>query len=163
MALSASGFDERQLRDVFGAFPTGVVALSTTIDARPIGMAASSFIPVSLDPPLVSICIANSSSTWPRIRDAAIFGLSVLGEGHDATCRRLSGPEADRFTDVAWYASERGAVLLDDAAAWFECTLEREVPAGDHLIALFGVIAAELRAEIEPLVFHRSGFRKLHA
>lgn len=157
-----SGLNERELRDVFGSFPSGVVAIAATVDAKPFGMAASTFTPVSLEPALVSVCIANTSSTWRRLRGVQMFGVSVLGEHHDLACRQLAGPEGQRFSDLEWIATDDRAVLLHGAAAWFECGLEAEVPAGDHLIALFRIHKVQHDRGVLPLVFHRSEFRRLH-
>ena len=78
----------RDLRDVYGAFPSGVVGLCALVDDVPVGMAASSFVAVSLEPPLVAVCVQRTSTTWPRLRDRPFVGVSVLGESHDLAARR---------------------------------------------------------------------------
>ena len=89
--------DPDRLRQAFGVFPTGVVALAAEIDGVPLGLAASSFTSVSLDPPLVSVSVARTSKTWPDLRGARHFGVTVLADHHGAVCRQLSGPVDDRF------------------------------------------------------------------
>jgi flavin reductase (DIM6/NTAB) family NADH-FMN oxidoreductase RutF len=71
------------LREAFGHFPTGVVAIAAELAGERVGIAASTFIPVSLDPPLVSFCVQNTSETWPKLATSPALGISVLGEGHD--------------------------------------------------------------------------------
>ena len=69
------------LRASFACFPSGVAAVCALIDGEPVGMVMSSFTSVSLDPPLVSVCVDLNSSTWPRLRSAPWLGVSILGEG----------------------------------------------------------------------------------
>ena len=132
-------FDPRELRSAFAAFPSGVVAVAGTVDGREVGLAASSFTSVSLEPALLSFSVANASSTWPVLRRAPRLGLSVLASHHDEACRQLAGPADDRFTGLPLHHGEDGAVLLRDAVATFECTVDREVPAGDHTIVLLAL------------------------
>ncbi|WP_157249267.1 flavin reductase family protein [Nonomuraea typhae] len=153
--------DPATLRRAYGCFPSGVVALCGVDDAEPAGMAASSFTSVSLAPPLVSVCVANESATWPRLRVLPRLGLSVFAEGHEGVCRTLSAKDGDRFAGVSWTRTPRGAVLIGGASAWLECVLQEELPAGDHHIALLRVLALRCFPETAPLVFHGSRFRRL--
>lgn len=152
--------DAKTLRTAFSGFPSGVTAISGLVDDRPVGMVVSSFTPISLDPPLIAASIQRTSSTWPLLRAAPALGVSVLAEHQSELGRRLSGP-GDRFAGTRWTATESGAVLIDDASAYFHGVHDRELPAGDHLIALLEVTAVELHTNVQPLVFHRSGFRQL--
>jgi flavin reductase (DIM6/NTAB) family NADH-FMN oxidoreductase RutF len=153
-----------QLRRVFGAFPSGVAAVAALVDGQPVGLAASSFTSVSLEPPLVSVCFARTSTTWPVLGQATRFGLSVLGFDQAALCRQLSVRGTDRFAGVAWRATPQGAVFLEGGSAWFDCTIDQVVRAGDHDIVLFEVHTHRLHPDPErlPLVFHASRFRILH-
>lgn len=153
--------DHADLRATFACFPTGVVAVCAQTGAHPVGMSAASFTSVSLTPPLVSVCIAESSSTWPLLRGAPSLGLSVLAADQDAACRRLAGPSADRFTGLRFQRRDNGAVVLDGAAAWLECVLEEQVEAGDHWLVLLRVVAHGAAAGVPPLVFHASRFQRL--
>lgn len=149
------------LRRAYGCFPSGVTAVCATAGGVPVGMAASSFTAVSLEPPLVSLCIQNTSSTWPQLRDLPRLGLSVLAEGQDAACRSLSAKEGDRFAGVPWEEHGHGAVFVHGATLWLDCTVHSEVPAGDHLIVLLQVLGLHAEPETAPLVFHGSQFRQL--
>jgi flavin reductase (DIM6/NTAB) family NADH-FMN oxidoreductase RutF len=126
-------------------------------------MAASSFTSVSLDPPFVLVCIANSSTTWPRMRRSPAVGISVLSEEHDTVCRSLAGAASERFRGIPWEESAGGAVFIPGAAARLDCAVEREIPAGDHHIVLLRVHAAAIDTQAAPLVFHASGFRQLQS
>jgi flavin reductase (DIM6/NTAB) family NADH-FMN oxidoreductase RutF len=149
------------LRHVFGSFPTGVTAVAALVDGEPVGIAASSFTSVSLDPPLVSVCIAHTSTTWPVLARAERVGVSVLSAHQEGVARRLASREPDRFATLAWRGTADGAVLLDEAAAWLECTIEACVPAGDHDIVLLRVVELDADHRVAPLVFHGSRFRRL--
>lgn len=149
------------LRRVFGAFPTGVTALAALAGAGPVGLAASSFTTVSLSPPLVSVCIGRSSTTWPVLRTRPRIGVSVLGAHHAEACRQLSARGVDRFAELSWHVTGLGAVLLDEVSAWFDCSIEREIDLGDHELVLLRVHDLHVAAEVPPLVFHGSRFRRL--
>ena len=88
---SATPLDPTSLREAFGHFPSGVIAIAAEVDGIRVGLAASTFVPVSLDPPLVAFCVQNSSTTWPKLKDVPFLGISVLGEAHDAAARTLVG------------------------------------------------------------------------
>ncbi|MFI5843943.1 flavin reductase family protein [Catenuloplanes sp. NPDC051500] len=152
--------DASALRAAFARFPSGVTALSALVDREPEGMAVSSFISVSLAPPLIAVSIQLTSRTWPVLRRSAGIGVSVLAAHHDGLSRQLSGP-SDRFADVDWHATDSGAIRIGGAAAWFDCALEEELPAGDHQIAVLTVKHVEHRPDVPPLVFHGSAFRRL--
>ncbi|GAA1917351.1 flavin reductase family protein [Nocardioides hwasunensis] len=154
--------DPRLLRDAFGTFPSGVVAIAAEIDGRPVGLAASSFTSVSLDPPLVSVNLAVSSKTWPDLRRSSHLGVTVLADHHAAVCRALAGPVDQRFDSIAWTATPDGAITLDDGLASFDCTIYREVEAGDHVLVLLRLHALQQAEDVaNPLVFHNSGFGTL--
>jgi len=155
--------DPAKLRAAFGTFPTGVVAVAAEIDGRLTGLAANSFTSVSLDPPLVSFSVARTSKTWPDLRRAAHLGITVLADHHGDVCRQLAGPVGHRFDGIAVKASDQGAVTLDEGLARFDCTIYREVEAGDHVIVLLKLHAVEQPETGSPLIFHRSGFGRLAA
>ncbi|GAB2843177.1 flavin reductase family protein [Actinocorallia aurea] len=157
------GADAPLLRTAFSCFPSGVTALCALVDGEPVGMAASSFTSVSLDPPLVSVCVANESRTWERLKDVPRLGVSVLGEDQGPACRALAAPGADRFAGLDLRTTDGGAVLLRGAPAWLECSVEAALPAGDHQIVLLRVRAVDAEPHRAPLVFHASGFRQLAA
>ena len=151
------------LRRTFGCFPTGVAVVCGLAAGSPDGMAASSFTSVSLDPPLVSVCVQNTSATWPRLRGLPRLGVSVLAETHDRACAALSRKEGDRFEGVSWDTTPDGAVFVHGAAAWLDCVVHDEVPAGDHTIVLLRILGTQADTETPPLVFHGSRFRLLAA
>ena len=151
------------LREAFGHFPSGVIAIAAEVDGIRVGLAASTFVPVSLDPPLVSFCVQNSSTTWPRLKDVPYLGISVLGESHDDAARTLAAKTGDRFAGLETASSERGAVFVHGTSVWVESAIEQLVPAGDHTIVILRVSDITVHPDVPPIVFHRSAFRKLGA
>lgn len=151
------------LREAFANFPSGITAVAGLSEGTPIGLAASSFVSVSLDPPLVSVCVALTSTTWPLLRPMPRLGLSVLAEEHGPVARALAAKGIDRFADVSWQQTDDGAVLVHGSALWLDTTLVNEIPAGDHNIALLRIEALWSYPDVAPLVFHGSTFRQLRA
>ena len=84
--------------------------------------------------------------------------MTILADHHGDVCRQLAGPVEQRFDGVPVAATDDGAVTLDDGLARFDCTIYREVEAGDHTIVLLRLHAVEHAGHRQPLVFHRSGF-----
>jgi flavin reductase (DIM6/NTAB) family NADH-FMN oxidoreductase RutF len=152
-----------QLRRAFGCFPSGVTAVCAEVDGVPVGLAASSFTSVSVEPPLVSVCMQHSSTTWPVLRRRSRLGLSVLAEGQDDVCARLAAKSGDRFAGTDWSASDDGAVYVHGATLWLDCTIHAEVASGDHDIVLLRIHGVSADPDAAPLVFHGSRFRRLAA
>ncbi|MBE4734334.1 MULTISPECIES: flavin reductase family protein [Streptomyces] len=155
--------DPLELRRAFGCFPSGVTALCALGSGSPVGMVASTFTPVSLSPALVSVCVQDSSATWPRLREGGRLGVSVLTEGQDTVCRSLAAKDGDRFASVEWEAAESGSVYIHGASLWLDCSVYAELPGGDHTIALLEVHGLRAEHDRAPLVFHGSRFRQLAA
>ncbi|MGZ4448036.1 MAG: flavin reductase family protein [Nocardioides sp.] len=153
--------DPKRLREAFGVFPSGVVAVASEVEGRLVGLAASSFTSVSLEPALVSFSVARTSRTWPTLRQAEHLGVTVLADHHGATCRQLAGDVEHRFDGLDVTVTDDGAVTLDDGLAMFDCSIFREVEAGDHVIVILRLHAVEHADTSLPLVFHRSGFGRM--
>ena len=150
-----------QLRRAFGCFPSGVAAVCAEIDGVPVGLAASSFTSVSMDPALVSVCIQHTSTTWPKLRQARRLGLSVLAEGQDAICKRLASKVGDRFDGTSRTVAADGSIFIDGSSLWLDCTVRAEIPCGDHDIAILNVHGTFADPVSSPLIFHGSRFRRL--
>ncbi|WES63243.1 flavin reductase family protein [Microbacter sp. GSS18] len=163
MTLERKLPDPALLRQTFALFPSGVACIGAVVDGTNEALVASSFtVGVSLDPPLVSFAVQNSSQTWPIIRSAGRIGVSVMASDHDAICRQIASKDrAKRFDGVDTHIAESGALLLMGSPVWLECTIYSEVPAGDHHLVLLEVDGLGLNPDLNPLVFHRSGFRQV--
>jgi len=154
-------FDQSLLRQAFGCFPSGVTAFCGLLDGVAEGMAASSFTSVSLDPALVSVCVANTSTTWPKLAKLERLGLSVLAGDHAPIARALASKTGDRFGGVDWTATDSGAVFVHGATLWLECAPFKRVAAGDHEIVVLQIVALAMYPDVAPMVFHRSNFHEL--
>lgn len=148
-------------RQLLGRFATGVTVLTVAgPDGRPHGMTASSLASVSLEPPLVLVCVDHAARMHPLIVSAERFVLNVLGVGQEELSRRFADPHDDRFDGVGHRTSADGLVLLDGALAHIECRKELLHEAGDHTIVLGRVTGGEAR-EGRPLVYFRGGYTEL--
>lgn len=140
--------DPRALRNAFGAFITGVTVV-TMLDetGAPRGFTANSFTSVSLNPPLLLVCIAKSSSNLGAFETAAGFAVNILSEAQQIVSQVFSRPAEDRFAAVEWRAGPRGAPILAGVAAWFDCAMHERVDAGDHVILIGRVEAFDRSVE----------------
>lgn len=153
--------DPSDLRRTFGCFPSGVAAVCAVAPTAPVGLIVSSFTSVSLDPPLVSICIIRESGRWSRLREADRIGVSFLGDGQEQVCRSFVGAPENGFDGLEVSQTQEGAVFLDKATAWLDCSIYEEVDAGDHTIVLLKIEALQSRPSNAPLIFHNSKFHGL--
>ena len=146
------------LRRAFGAFPTGVTIATTRDDqGAPVGFTANSFTSVSLDPPLLLVCLARTASSYAAFAAAPRFAVSVLGAAQREASRAFATRGADKFAAVEWRTEATGAPVIEHAAAWFDCETAESVDAGDHVI-LIGRILAFGEAAIEPLGYWRGAY-----
>jgi 3-hydroxy-9,10-secoandrosta-1,3,5(10)-triene-9,17-dione monooxygenase reductase component len=155
-------FDSREFRNVLGHFATGVTVVTGTRDGVPLGLAANAFSSVSLDPPLILVCISATSETWPAIRKSGGFGVNVLGEHQEEMSRRFGRKDVDRFESVTWETALTGSPLFPDALAWIDCVIDAEHAAGDHIVVIGRVVALAHRPEGgRPLLFFQGTYGRL--
>ena len=158
-----AGSDPRTLRDAMGCFATGITIV-TALDAEgtPVGLTANSFTSVSLEPPLLLVCIANTAGTAPVLRDAVHFGVNVLQIGQQPTSNRFASRGEDRFANQPWAPGETGVPLLGSSLVSFECQRESLHEAGDHFILVGRVVRAQFEPHRDPLLYFRGKYRRLH-
>lgn len=161
--MSNADLSPASLRQAFGHFPSGVIAIAAEVDGVRVGLAASTFVPVSLDPPLVCFCVQNNSETWPKLKDLPSLGISLLGESHDGAARTLAAKTGDRFAGLETHSHESGAVFVHGTSVWLRSSIDQLVPAGDHTIVVLRVLDITIHDDVAPIVFHRSTFRRLGA
>jgi flavin reductase len=157
--------DRDELRRTMGAFATGVTVV-TTGGASPHGMTANSFTSVSLDPPLVLVCVGRTAIMHRRL-DAGFFGVSVLSSGQQALGRYfadLSRPMGQKqFDGIDWEPGPAtGTPLIGGALARFECELWASYDGGDHTIFTGRLLSMDRRDTTdEALLFYHGRFRRL--
>jgi 3-hydroxy-9,10-secoandrosta-1,3,5(10)-triene-9,17-dione monooxygenase reductase component len=158
VTLAAGKIPPSEYRRVLGHLPTGVTVL-TAFDEHgaPAGMSANSLTSVSLQPPMILVCPAKSSTTWPAIRAAGRFCVSFMASHHAALCVRFARRNIDRFAGVDWHSRVSGPAL-DDAIAWLQCEIYDERDAGDHTVVIATVIDIEASPKGDPLVFFKGRY-----
>ena len=150
--------DARALRDAFGAFMTGVTVVTTLgPDGEPRGFTANSFASVSLDPPLLLVCIARSSRNYGTFTAATRFAVNVLADAQKEVANAFARPSADRFAAVSWSSDATAAPVFDESAAWFDCSTHQVVEAGDHAI-LIGRVESFAQSGRNGLGYARGGY-----
>ena len=151
-----------EFRRVLGHFPTGVAVVAARSGHEPPrGLTANSVTSVSLDPPLVLVCVEKTSDTHPIIAASGAFAVSVLAQDQESLARRFATYEAEeKFRGVAHRQEATGAPVLEEALAWVDCRVTGAYEGGDHTIFLGEVVAADA-ADGPPLVYFRGGFTRL--
>ena len=136
--------DPGQFREVMGRFPTGVAVVCSRTGGSAIwGLTVNSFTSVSLEPPLILVCIDREAASHDKLIAADTFAVSMLAEDQaDVAKRFAAGPAEARFEEVPWREASDGSPVLDGAAAWLECVASGVMPGGDHSIVLGRVIAS---------------------
>ncbi len=147
---------ERSFRTVMSCFPTGVtVVAARDAEGRPLGLTVNSFTSVSLEPPLVLVCINRGANSHDPLLAAAGFTVSILSASQsDIASRFAAAPSEGRFDDVEWSPAPSGNPVLAGSAAWLDCVVHEVVTAGDHTIVLGRAVAADWTEE-PALLFHR--------
>lgn len=148
-------------RDVLAQWPSGVTVVTTVVDGVRHGMTASSFSSVSLDPPLVSICLDRRLYTHGLLTSSGVFGISVLAKDQGEVARRfagMAGDVGDRFDGETWSTAATGVPLLDSALGWLDCRIVHAYPGGDHTIFVGEVLAGHAARRTAPLLFHSRGW-----
>jgi len=160
----STAVDPQLLRRTLGCFATGVTVI-TVGGAEPHGMTANSFTAVSLDPPLVLVCVVRDAVMHQRLQRASAFGVSVLAAHQEAAARHFANrnrpPGISQFDAVAWFTGEHsGAPLLAEAAARLECAMWRIYDGGDHSIFVGRVLAFDRWPDADALLFLNGRFRQ---
>jgi flavin reductase (DIM6/NTAB) family NADH-FMN oxidoreductase RutF len=153
--------DSAQFRQLLGRFATGVTVITTRLaDGRPAGMTANSLASVSLDPPLLSACIARAAELYQPLMTAPGFVVNILEASQEILARRFADSHPDRFDGVGHHQSPGGFPVLDGAMAWMECAPHATFPGGDHTI-LVGRLLHGGTTDGAPLLYYRGGYTDL--
>ncbi|WP_255658749.1 flavin reductase [Actinoplanes sp. L3-i22] len=149
---------------MLGQWPSGVCVVTTIGPHGVHGMTASSFSSVSLDPPMVSVCLGNHLPSHALLGAAGKFAISFLGKDQAHIGRRFAGQErdiTDRFAGLDWVTTPNGCPVLADAVAWLDCRIAHAYPGGDHTIFVGEVTEAATPRLISPLLFHSRSWVQL--
>lgn len=154
--------DKDLFRAVLGRFASGVTIVTTTDEqGRDQGMTVSAFSSLSLDPPLVLVCLDHNASVWPAFAVAEHFAINILSAAQEALSRRFASRDGDRFDGVGFARGGSGVALLDDTLASIECRVTARVAQGDHSILIGSVESGTTRGDLQPLLYYRGGYASL--
>ena len=158
-----SGHDPRTLRDALGCFATGVTVVTCLNEhGEPAGITVNSFTSVSLDPPLLLVCLYKQAASALALAKASHFAINVLQTGQQPASITFSTRVEDRFGCTPWSRGEAGAPILKDSLGVFECENYAVYDGGDHHILVGQVVKASFDASLDPLLYFRGSYRRLH-
>lgn len=154
--------DPDSFRSVLGRFASGITVVTTRdAEGRDVGMTVSAFCSVSLDPPLVQVCVDHAASLYAALSVSKGYGVNILAAEQEALSRRFATAESTRrFDGIGYRRGESGVLLLDDALAHLECRIVASHPTGDHTMFVGEVESATARSA-RPLLYYRGGYAQL--
>ena len=161
--IDHTSLDPGLFRGLFRRHAAGVAVITTADEGRPVGFTATSLVALSLEPPLLSFNLSNTSSSWSAVDKAEYVAVHLLAEHQQDLAATFARKGAERFgPGTDWEFGSRGVPVLDDVLAWMICRIETRVSAGDHAVVIGQVVDAAYHPEHRPLVYHNGGFTKLH-
>jgi flavin reductase (DIM6/NTAB) family NADH-FMN oxidoreductase RutF len=151
---------EADFKKAMAQFASGVTVVTTELDGTLYGMTVASFASLSLDPPLVLICVGRAMQTHSAIAGAGRFGVSILGQDQQQLSNHFASKLEDKFSGVDYRVGDSGVPLLNGAICTLECSVAGQLDGGDHSI-FTGLVERADTSESAPLVYFRSGYRQL--
>ncbi|HYM56221.1 MAG TPA: flavin reductase family protein [Solirubrobacteraceae bacterium] len=165
MSSTVHSISAQDFRTALGAFATGVTVVTTSGEEHSYGMTANAFSSVSLDPPLILVCVKWPSEGAEHIERNGVFAVNILAAHQEPLSRYFSSRDRprgrDAFRDVPSQVVASGSPIIDDVLAYMDCALHATHEAGDHRIYIGQVLALECAVEKPPLLFHGGGYRLL--
>ncbi len=156
--MSDRRLDPADLRRALGTFATGVTVVTTMdADGTPRGFTANSFTAVSLEPPLILVCLAKTAASCPVFHAAESYAVNILSEAQKAVSAVFSSRAEDRFAAVDWSTRATGSPIIAGVVAWLDCRMHEVVDAGDHCILIGRIVDYDYAAS-SPLGFCRGAY-----
>ncbi len=156
--MTQENFDPRAFRNTLSQFATGVTIITTVDeDGAPVGITASSFNSVSMDPPLILWSLAKDSYSLPCFQKAEYYNIHILSQTQEDISNLFARPGADKFGDVGFMPGRDSTPILKDCAALLECRTRHQYDGGDHIIFV-GEVLSHDHCETEPLIFHQGQY-----
>ena len=154
--------DKNQFRTALSRFASGVTVVTTRdAEGRPLGITVSAFSSVSLEPPLVLVCIDCAAYVHDAFQASGVFVVNVLGAEQEELSRLFASREPDKFQRIGYSAGLEGAPVLADTLATLECRLRHAYEGGDHTIFVGEVEHTNVRADAQPLLYYRGGYARV--
>jgi flavin reductase ActVB len=153
--------DESAFKSALSRWGSGVsVITARASDGAPVGLTATSFASLSLQPPLVLFCLGRDSTRFDAFEAADAFAIHLLTAGQEALSSRFAAKGGDKFAGLAVRESRHGLPLLEDCLAVLECRTHARLPGGDHVIVV-GEVERLTLGEGEPLLYFRGRYRRI--
>jgi flavin reductase (DIM6/NTAB) family NADH-FMN oxidoreductase RutF len=163
LEAASEGFNSTDFRAVLGAFATGVTVITSRSEHHAYGMTANAFSSLSLDPPLVLVCVISGTAGAETIEQNRAFAVNILGAHQEPISRYFSWRERPHgtgaFAEIPHATAATGCPVLDGVAGYLDCRLADTHEAGDHVIFIGEVMAIGVDTEVEPLLFHGGQYR----
>ncbi len=150
--------DSKEQRRILGMFATGVTVASTKLDEETWGMTANAVTSLSLDPPLVILCVQRDSVSRDKFQQAGCFALNILSAEQQDISDRFAFKGPKDFSDLDTTTAETGAPILKDTLGWVDCKVKEILAGGDHDIFIGEIVAGELNSG-EPLLYFSGKYR----
>lgn len=158
----AETIENMDFRRACARFATGItIATVTAPDGAPHGFTANSFTSVSMDPPIILICIDQKANVISHFNASEAFAINILESSQEPLSNRFAERGQDRFEGVDWTPGNNGSPILHGTIAQFECSVESRIPAGDHTIILGRVTSARYAGDAAPLIYFASRYHRL--
>ncbi len=158
--------DSNAFKRTLAQFASGVTVVTTLAEGQPIGMTASSFSSLSMEPPLVLVCLNKKLYTHQVIEQSGVFAVNILGAGQRELGMRFAGmlPNIpDRFAGLDHFTAVTGAPILPEVLGWVDCRLWAQYDGGDHSIFVGEVVAVNAAEADTPLLYHNRLWRRTEA
>jgi flavin reductase (DIM6/NTAB) family NADH-FMN oxidoreductase RutF len=160
------GFASNEFRSTVGSFATGVTVITTRGEQHPYGMTANAFSSVSLDPPLILVCVISRSEGMNQITANGCFAVNILAAEQEPLSRYFASRDRpkgrDAFAEVPHRTGETGSPILEGAIGYLDCNLHAQYESGDHHIFIGEVLDIGLDPDGLPLLFHGGRYRGVH-
>jgi flavin reductase (DIM6/NTAB) family NADH-FMN oxidoreductase RutF len=153
--------DQSTFRRVLGNFASGVTVVTVEHEGAYHGSTVASFCSLSLDPPLVLVCIDRHATSHAFIEHAGQFAVNILGKENADVSRHFASRNPNKFATIDYQLGVLGVPLLDDAIATLECRVVSQFPGGDHSIFVGEVLSAAARDDTQPLLYFRRNYHQL--
>lgn len=147
-----------RVRGVHRQFPTGVTVVTACVDGKPVGLAVNAFSSISLEPPLVLVCVNESSASYPAVFDSEHIGINILAADQLNVAATFAKSGGDKFANLAWQVSSQEVPVLEGVAGHLELEIQYKIPAYSHTIFIGEVIEANATDERAPLVYKAGKF-----
>lgn len=164
--MGEQAIDQRVFRRTLSHYASGITVVTGQVDGEPAGFTCQSFYSVSIEPPLVSLCVLLTSTSWPKIRNTGRFCINVLAADQQPISDKFAKTGTDKWSGVTWSPTAAGNPIIDGTLIWLDCTLHEEIVAGDHLIVLGRVQTMSAIEGVEerlPLLFYKGRYHHLSA